>query len=113
MVVEPAYFAAVRSGDRILQIAVDQLPTAVLLVAMPVALLRVRTAAYQAMALLVASMGTMLLVELLCVSVLPTYGGDVLSIYRSGLALQLAVSLAFVVALYDALARATQMDWVV
>jgi len=45
--------------------------------------------------------------------VLPTYGGDVLNIYRSGLALQLAVSLAFVVALYDSLARATQMDWVV
>ena len=113
MVVEPAYFAAVRAGDRVLQIAVDQLPTAVLMVAMPVALLRVRTAAYQAMSLLVASMGTMLAVELLCSCVLPTYGGDVLNIYRSGLALQLAVSLAFVVALYDSLARATQMDWVV
>ena len=114
MVVEPAYFAAVRAGDRALQIAVDQLPAAVLLVAMPVALLRVRTAAYQAMALLVACMGTLLAVELLCAGVLPpSDGGTVLNVYHSGLALQLAISLAFVVALYDSLARATQMDWIV
>lgn len=113
MVVEPAQFAAARSGDRLLQIAVDQLPAAVLLVGMPVALLRVRTAAYQAMALLMASIGTMLAVELLCIRVLPTYGAPALSICRGGMALQLAVSMAFVTALFDALARATQMDWVV
>lgn len=112
-VLEPGYGLGVHADQRIAALAVDRLPAVVLLVFVPVALLRVRTAAYQAMALLLACMGTLLAIEWLRAGALPAYDEGALLVYRSGLALQLAVSLAFVVALYDALARATQMDWVV
>lgn len=81
---------------------------------MPAALLRARSAFSQAAKLLLATMETLLLLEALRAGVRPEmYVGGALFVYRSGLALQLAISLAFVVALYDRLARSAQMDWVV
>ena len=113
-VLEPSYGLANVTWDRAALLAIDLPPRFVLLVLVPLALLRVRLAAYQALTLLLASMGTLLAVELLRAGVRPElYAEGALFAYRSGFALQLSLALGFVIALYDSLARATQMDWVV
>jgi hypothetical protein len=113
MVLEPDYGVTMWTSDRAVLLVIDLLPTAALLVLMPVALLRVRSAFSQAATLLLTTMGMLLVLEVLRAGVLPAYDEGALFAYRSGLSLQLAVSLAFVVALYDRLARSAQMDWLV
>jgi len=113
IVLEPDYGLATWTSDLGMPLLIDLLPTAALLVLMPVALLRARSAFSQAGTLLLTTMAMLLILEVLRSGVLPAYDEGALFAYRSGLALQLAISLAFVVALYDRLARAAQTDWLV